>query len=177
MGFLDRFKRKPQEPPAARASESQLDANATTTADRPDFTLNVPFRWEAVACDDGYEFHNRTLPEQIIVTVLQHKREIAADELEQVVTRLVAHRRGAIRELSAGNAVLGETMVRRSDGQVEARVVGEDAPSKVRLAFLIRGSAKKTVTVALTRYMLNEVGAPFAEYAGVIFDLLQIKNG
>ena len=177
MGFLDRFRRKPNLATVAPAVEPLADANATTTADRPDFTLSVPFRWEAVACDEGYEFRNHTLPEQIIVTVLQHKRELASEELEEVVTRLVAHRRSAIGQLSAGKAVLGETELTRANGQVEGRVLGEDAPSKVQLAFVIRGTATKTVTVALTRYMLEDAGAPFANYAGVIFDLLKIKNG
>ena len=59
---------------------------------------------------------------------------------------------------------------------MEARISGEDTPSKVRLAFVVRGTAKKTVTVALTRHMLEEVGAPFEHYADVIFDLLKIKT-
>jgi hypothetical protein len=157
--------------------QENAEKSDTTTADRPDFTLNVPFRWEATPCDEGYEFRNRTLPEQIVVTVLQHKRDLTADELEESVTRLVAHRRSAIAQLSGGQAVLGETVLKRSNSEVEARVVGEDAPNKVRLAFVIRGTPKKTVTVALTRYMLEEVGAPFADYVRAIFDLLKIKNG
>jgi len=176
MGFFDRFRRNPKPAAVAQAPEQAPDSSATTTADRPDFTLSVPFRWEAVPCDDGYEFRNRTLPEQIIVMVLQHKRELATRELEEAVTRLAAVRRDAIGELSAGKAVLGETLLTRSNSQVEARVIGEDAPNKVRLAFVIRGTPKKTVTVALTRYMLEEVGAAFADYAGVIFDLLKIKT-
>jgi hypothetical protein len=177
MGIFDRLKRKEKPADAARTSEPALDSNATTTADRPDFTLSVPFRWEAVPSQEGYEFRNRILPEQIIVTVLQHKRDLPADELEEAITRLVNIRRNAIGQLSTGKAVLRETVLTRSNGQVEARVIGEDAPNKVRLAFVVRGTPKKTVTVALTRYMLEEVGTPFADYAGVIFDLLKIKNG
>jgi hypothetical protein len=177
VGFFDRFKRKEKPPDAAPAAEPAPDSNATTTAERPDFTLSVPFRWEAVPCDEGYEFRNRTLPEQIIVTVVQHKRELAADELDEAIMRLVSIRRNAIGQLSAGKAVLSETTLTRANGQVEARVSGEDATNDVRIAFVIRGTPKKTVTVAITRYMLQEVGAPFAAYTGVIFDLLKIKNG
>ena len=177
MGFFDHFKRKEKPASAPPAPEPAPESSATTTADRPDFTLSVPFRWEAVPSQEGYEFRNRTLPEQIVVTVLQHKRDLPADELEEAITRLVNVRRSAIGQLSAGKAVLRETVLTRSNGQVEARVIGEDAPNKVRLAFAIRGTPKKTVTVALTRYMLEEIGAPFADYAGVIFDLLKIKNG
>ena len=177
MSIFDRFKRKSKRADAVAAVDPTPGDSDTTTADRPDFTLSVPFRWEAVPCDEGYDFRNRTLPEQIVVTVLQHKRELAPDELEESITRLVAHRRGAIAQLSAGKAVLGETVLTHSDSQVEARVLGEDAPNKVRHAFVIRGTPKKTITVALTRYMLEEVGAPFPHYAGVIFDLLRIKNG
>ena len=177
MGFFDRFKRKEKPPDAAPTSEPAPDSNATTTAERPDFTLSVPFRWEAVPCNEGYEFRNRTLPEQIIVTVLQHKRELAPDELEDSIMRLVTVRRNAIGQLSAGKAVLSDTTLTRANGQVEARVGGEDAANKVRLAFVIRGTPKKTVTLALTRYMLEEVGTPFADYASAIFDLLKIKNG
>ncbi len=179
MGFFDRFKRKPEDqiaapPPVPEPPPPESDG--TTTADRPDFTLRLPFRWEAVECEEGYEFHNKKLPEQIVVTVLQHKRPLGADEFEDTVTRLVAIRRKAIGEFSAGKAHLGDTKATRSDGQVEARVFGEDAPNKVRLAFVVRGTPKKTVTVALTRYMLEEVGAPFETYAGLIFDLLKVKD-
>lgn len=176
VGFFDRYRRKPNPVTAVPASEPTFDNGATSTADRSDFTLSMPFRWEAVPCDEGYEFRNCTLPEQIIVTIVQHKRELAVDELEEAVTRLVALRRSAIGQFSTGNAVLGETLLTRSDGRVEARVIGADAPNKVRLAFVIRGTTRKTVTVALTRYMLEEVGTAFADYAGVIFDLLKIKN-
>jgi hypothetical protein len=34
----------------------------------------------------------------------------------------------------------------------------------------------KVVTVALSRYFLEEVGSPFEAYAGSIFDFLQVKN-
>jgi hypothetical protein len=146
-------------------------------AEKSDNTTADPLRWEAVPCDEGYEFRDRTLPEQIIVTVLEHKRDLTAEELEETVTRLVALRRSAIAQLSAGKAVLGETVFKRSNSEVEARVVGEDAPNKVRLAFVIRGTPKKTLIVAFTRYTLDEVGVPFAEYVGVIFDLFKIKNG
>jgi hypothetical protein len=176
MGFFSRFKRKAKLPTAAPTAQMLPGSDATTTADRPDFTLSVPFRWEAVPSEEGYEFRNQTLPEQIIVTVLPHKREMGVDELEEVVTGLVALRRKAIGELSAGKARVGETVLVHSEGQVEARVIGEDTPNKVRLAFVIRGTPKKTVTVALTRYMLDEIGAPFEDYARVVFDLLKVKT-
>jgi len=80
------------------------------------------------------------------VTVLQHKRDLPADELEEAITRFVAVRLNAIGQLSAGKAVLRETVLTRFNGRAEARVIGEDAPNKVRLAFVIRGTPKKTVT-------------------------------
>jgi hypothetical protein len=178
VGFFDRFKRKEKPPDAASSvSEPAANGSTTTTAERPDFTLSMPFRWEAVPCDEGHEFRNLNLPEKIIVTVLQHNRELAADELEDAITPLVTVRRNAVRQPSVGAVVLSETTVTRANEQVEARVTGEDAANKVRLAFVIRGTPRKTVTVALTRYMLDEVGASFADYAGIIFDLLKIKNG
>jgi hypothetical protein len=177
MRFFDRFKRKPTDPAEVPASGPSAGDDGTTTADRPDFTLSVPFRWEAVPNAEGYEFRNRVLPEQIVVTVLHHQRELGTEELADVITRVAGLRRKAIRELSSGQARLAEAPLRRGDGYVEARAIGEDTQNMVRLAFVVRGTAKKTVTVALTRYTLDEVGAPFEHYAGVIFDLLKIKTG
>jgi hypothetical protein len=148
----------------------------TTTADRPDFTLSVPSRWEAVDCESGYEFRNRTLPEQIIVTVLRHKREMGAAELDCVLERLVTARRNGIAKLSSGKARLGETSLRRGNGQVEARVLGEDPANSVRLAFVIRVTPRKSVTAALNRYSPAETGVPFDDYANTIFDLFQVKD-
>lgn len=91
-------------------------------------------------------------------------------------SRLVEVRQYAVTQLSAGKAPVAETALTSANGQVETRVIGEDVPNKVRSAFVIRGTSKKTVTVALTRYMLEEVGGPFAVYAGLIFDLLVIKD-
>ena len=176
MGIFDRFKRNPESAAAASPPDPASDIRATTTADRPDFSLSLPFRWEAVSCEEGYDFRNCFLPEQIIVTVLRHNHELAAEELENAITFLVSRRRSAVGQLSSSNAILGETILTRGNGQVEARVIGEDAQNKIRLAFVIRGTAKKTVTVALTRYMLKEIGTPFIVYANVIFDLLKIKE-
>jgi hypothetical protein len=92
------------------------------------------------------------------------------------VNRLAEIRRNAIAQLSSGKARVGETTLTNANGQVEARVIGEDVPNKVRIAFVIRATSKKTVTVALTRYMLEEVGGAFEAYVGLIFDLLIIKD-
>jgi len=44
------------------------------------------------------------------------------------------------------------------------------------LAFVVRVAATKVVTVALTRYVLEEVGVPFDVTAGLIFDMLEVAG-
>ena len=86
------------------------------------------------------------------------------------------HAAHAIAEMSSGAGQLGETEFRRGASHLEARVVGVDQANGVRLAFLICVSPRKSITVALNRYTLREIGTPFVEYVGIIFDLFEVKD-
>jgi hypothetical protein len=89
---------------------------------------------------------------------------------------LVSKRLAAIADVSNGKAVHSPVDFRGGSGQAEARCVAVDEAHRVRLAFVIRVASTKVVTVALTRYFLEEVGVPFDVTAGLIFDMLQVKN-
>ncbi len=134
----------------------------------------LPFRWISVPCEEGYEFRNQVLPEQLIVTVLRPQYRLERTELLKTVEQLVGTRIGAIDKLSQGHATFGQPIYNQAENACEARVFGTDAPNKVRLAFMIRGTPDKIVSAALTRYSLENT-VPLEVHAGLIFDFMKIK--
>ena len=150
----------------------------TTKIDREHFLLHAPFQWVAVAGDNPleFEFRNQTLPEQLIVTVLLTPNPLDQTQLQQVAKDLAEKRLDALRTVSAGHAVHSAPQIQAGPEQAEVRCFGQDDSQKVRFAFLVRAAPAKTVTVALTRYFLDEVGTPFEAYCGIIFDFLQVKD-
>lgn len=78
--------------------------------------------------------------------------------------------------VSSGRSVHSSPEIKTGAGEAEARCFGHDESQKVRFAFVIRATPAKVITVAVTRYFLEEVGSPFETYCGIIFDYLQVKN-
>ncbi len=155
-----------------------MTESETTRIEREHFLIHVPYEWKAVRGDDPleFEFRNQTLPEQLIVTVMLAGKPLLEQTLRSAVERLVELRLAALAELSRGKAVCSPVGYQSDSGQVEARCTGVDEPNGVRIAWDIRSTKNKIVTVALTRYSLEEVGAAFEIYAGIIFDLVQVKD-
>lgn len=177
MGFFDRF-HKPKNKPQTSASQKLTTNNEITRIDREHFFLQLPFRWEILESEDAtqLELRNQTLPEQIITTVWS-TNEVLADESARrtAVERVVANRLQALREISGGTEEHSAVTWNSGNSQIEARCIGMDQPKSVRFAFVVRADSTKIVTIALTRYFLDEIGHPFATYAEMIFDFLQIK--
>jgi hypothetical protein len=154
----------------------------TTRIEREHFLLHAPFQWMAVPAEDSaanpleFEFRNKTLPEQLIVTVLLARAPFDERTRRSVAEDLVTKRLKALAQISNGHAVHSPVDYRSGSGQVEARCVAVDEPQRVRSAFVVRVAPAKVVTVALTRYFLEEVGGPFDMAAGLIFDMLQVKS-
>ena len=172
------LKRKTQpvaSPPITTSKPIQSD-NFTTRIDKSDFAIDLPSSWSEVAREDGFEFQNNTLPEQLIVNVLHTRRSITIDEMRLAVAKLVEVRRNAIQELSNAGAQLTDTVFREANGQVEARFNGRDEANGVQIATTIRATPNKTITAALYRYMLGDVGLPFSDYAALIFDLAKLNG-
>jgi hypothetical protein len=165
--------------PAGARPGSQPPGNpGVTKIDREHFTLHAPFQWLAEPGDNPleFEFRNQTLREQLIVTVLLAREPFDAAGLQPLAEELANARLRALDTISNGQAVHSPLRLQSGSGQSEARCVGRDDPQKVRIAFVVRATPVKVVTVALTRYFLEEVGTPFEAYAGSIFDFLRIKN-
>src|SRR5205814_467852 len=120
-----------------------------------------------------FEFRNQTLPEQLIVTVLLTKSLLPLDHVERLAHELMESRLKALRQLGAS---AGEVSRQGGSGQFEIRGIAKDETNKVRYAWTIRVAPAKAVTVALTRYILKEIGSPFELYAGTIFDFVQVKD-
>ena len=111
------------------------------------------------------------------MTVLLARAPIEGDDARRAVAQDLASKRlDAIARVSNGKAVHSPVELRGGSGQAEARCVAVDEAQRVRLAFVVRVAATKVVTVALTRYFLEEVGVPFDVTAGLIFDMLEVKN-
>jgi hypothetical protein len=123
-----------------------------------------------------FEFRNQTLREQLIVTVLLTREPLGPSQVESAATELEETRLGALRTISNGHAVHSAPQLQTGSDQAEVRCFGRDEPQKVRFAFVVRAAPAKIVTLALTRYFLEEVGSPFQAYAGSIFDFLQVKS-
>lgn len=172
------FKRKTPRETAPTQSQLPSDqiGNSTTSFDKPDFTIGLPFTWTETACESGFEFHNQTLPEQFIVNVQHTRTEIAADKMRAALQELVDARRNATEQLSNGKAQLAETVLDEGNGQMEARFHGRDEPNEVQLAVAIRATPTKIVTMSLYRYTLQDIGLRFAAYAATVFDLAQVKS-
>jgi hypothetical protein len=92
------------------------------------------------------------------------------------VQDLTNTRLGAISKLSAGQAQHSIPQQNEGDGQCEMRCSGVDKSNGVRFAFVVRAASDRVVTVALTRYILDDAGMPFDGYYGTIFNLLQLKG-
>lgn len=181
MGLFDRFKKQQPSPQSSAASTSPIVPSAnpgTTRIEREHFLLHLPFEWRAVppTKELEYEFHNQTLPEQLIVTVLLTREPLDEVRRRSVVQDLTNTRLGAIAKLSDGQAQHSPPQRNEGDGQCEARCFGLDKSNGVRFAFVVRAASDRVVTVALTRYLLDDIGMPFEAYYGTIFDLLQLKG-
>lgn len=149
-----------------------------TKIEREHFLLHAPFQWKAVPSDNPleFEFRNQTLAEQLIVTVLIARTPLAQAQVQQVASELAEKRLNALRTISNGHATHSPPRIQTGSGQAEVRCVGRDDPQKVKIAFIVRVAPAKVVTVALTRYFLEDVGAPFEAYSDTIFDFLQVMN-
>jgi hypothetical protein len=182
MGLFDRFKKQQPSPPQSPAPSPTPvvpPANpGTTRIEREHFLLHAPFEWKAVppTKELEYEFRNQTLPEQLIVTVLVTREPLDQARRRSVVQDLTNTRLGAIAKLSGGQAQHSSPQQNEGGGQCEMRCSGVDKANGVRFAFVVRAASDRVVTVALTRYLLDDVGMPFEAYYGTIFDLLQLKG-
>ncbi len=180
MGLFDRFKKQQPSPQSPAPSPAPIVPPAnpgTTRIEREHFLMHAPFEWKAVppTKELEYEFRNQTLPEQLIVTVLLTREPLDEDRRRSVVQDLTTTRLGAIAKLSGGKAQHAAPQQNEGDGQCEMRCSGVDQSNGVRFAFVVRAASDRVVTVALTRYLLDDVGMPFEAYYGTIFDLLQLK--
>ena len=175
MGLND-LPPRPDAPP--RPGTQRPGEPGVTKIEREHFLLHVPFHWVAVPGDRPleFEFHNQTLPEQLIVTVLLAREPLPPSQVEQVAGELAEMRLSALREVSGGRAVHSTPQVQTGAGQAEVRCVGMDESRQVRYGFVVRVAPAKVVTVAITRHFVEEVGHPFDLYCATISDLLQVKN-
>src|SRR4051812_5355488 len=99
----------------------------------------------------------------MLVTVLLTREPLGASQLEGVAKELAEKRINALRTISNGHAVHSAPQVQTGSGQAEVRCLGHDEPQQVRFAFVVRAAPAKVVTVALTRYFLEEAGSPFRD--------------
>ncbi len=151
--------------------------SGVTRIEREHFLLHAPFEWKAVPGENPleFQFRNQTLPEQLIVTVMLAGTPFDHDELRPIAEDFAARRVEAYKQLSGGKAIASSVSIQSASGQVEARSIGHDEPNNVRFAWAIRAAPAKVVTIALTRYTLEEIGTPFPAYAGSILDFVQVK--
>ncbi|HPF41741.1 MAG TPA: hypothetical protein PK093_24140 [Phycisphaerae bacterium] len=183
MGLFDFLKKRQPSPPdeslvRASAPIAPPSPHGTTRIEREHFLLHAPFEWTAVppTKDLEYEFRNQTLPEQLIVTVILPGEPLDATKRRLVVHDLTNARLRAVSQLSSGQAEHSTPRSNEGTGQYEMRCVGVDKLNGVRFAFVVRAASDRVVTVALTRYTLVELGAPFDVYVEPIFDLLQFRS-
>lgn len=181
MGMFDFLKKRQPPAPVTRAAvQAPLvppSNSGTTRIEREHFLLHAPFEWKAVPPTQEleWEFRNQNLPEQLIVTVFLTREPLDAPSRRSVVRDLTNTRLRAIAQLSAGQFEHPPPQPNDGEGQCEMRCAGVDKLNGVRFAFVVRAASDRVVTVALTRYMLEDVGVPFEAYSGTIFDLLQLK--
>jgi len=181
MGLFDFLKHRSRpsneisNPPATPNAGGGQAKSQTTSIEREHFSLQAPFEWKFVRSENSleFEFRNQTLPEQLIVTVLLTKALLSVDQLKVVGQQLMGTRLKALEQLGATGRVVSQQV---GSGQFEIRGIARDETNKVRCAWVIRVAPAKAVTVALTRYMLEDIGLPFEMYAGSIFDFVQVKN-
>jgi hypothetical protein len=185
MALFDFFKKRQSPPPSVRPRPAPTSATiappsnpGTTRIEREHFLLHAPFEWKAVppTKELEYEFRNQALPEQLIVTVLLTREAMDASRRRSVVQDLTNTRLRAIGQLSSGRAQHSPPQQNEGDGQCEMRCCGVDQSNGVRFAFVVRAASDRVVTVALTRYMLDDAGMAFENYSGTVFDLLQLKG-
>jgi hypothetical protein len=181
MGLFDFLKKRQPPPPPQSPAPAPIAAPSnpgTTRIEREHFLLHAPFEWKAVppTKELEYEFRNQTLPEQLIVTVLLTNEPLDASRRRSIVQDLTTRRLQAIAQLSNRQAEHAPPQHNEGGDQCEMRCVGLDKSNGVRFAFVVRASSDRVVTVALTRYMLDDVGMSFDIYSATIFDLLQLKG-
>ncbi|HZZ42859.1 MAG TPA: hypothetical protein VFE58_07965 [Tepidisphaeraceae bacterium] len=184
MGIFNLLKKQPPlSTPALSKSQAEAAPAAnkpgTTRIEREHFILHAPFEWIHIPGHDPmqFEFRNQSLPDQLIVSVFLAREPFADVAARRAMAKQLADKRiDAIRQLSNGKAVLSECSPSDGSTQTEIRCVGVDEPQRVRMAFVVRVTRTKVVTVSMTRYALDEPGHQFDVYSGLIFDFLQIKE-
>jgi len=123
-----------------------------------------------------FEFRNQKLKDQLIVTVLIPREPFNAAKQRWIAEDLANKRLAALASVSGGRAVHSPLQFLSGSDQIEVRCFACDEPNKVRVAFVIRVAAAKIVTVAYTRYFLEEIVLPFEDYVCTIFDFIEVKN-
>lgn len=181
MGLFDRFRERPPTPgppPSGPASPSQRRKSGGTRIERKDFQLHIPFDWVEMPSEKPleFEFRNTWFKEQLIVTVLLCREPLDETKRQRLAEELVKIRLDALATVLRGQGIHSPVDFRSGSDQIEARCFGRDERQKIRFAFVIRVAAAKVVTVAVTRYFLDDIARPFDVYAGLIFDFLQVKE-
>jgi hypothetical protein len=126
-----------------------------TEIDKTGFSLTLPGVWAERASDDGFDFVNEALGEQILVSVLDVKRILTNVELTDAVKGLAGIRRESLLKLSGGRAQIEPTQVVPVVGQVAMRFIGIDSANKIRFITEIHGQSSRVVTISFYRYSLD----------------------
>src|SRR5262245_12551203 len=113
--------------------------------DKPEFSLFVPFAWDELPLQGGYEFRNRVLPQQLIVAI--HGRPVSAEQARTMFDDVVKLQLDTLRKLSQDRAQVRPVQVSETGGCVDAFFGGRDEAQGVRFEFLVRLSPTKIYNV------------------------------
>lgn len=80
-----------------------------TDVEKPEFSLSLSGDWSERPSQDGFDFVNDSLGEQVLVSVLDAKESLDGAQLREAVEQLVEIRRTSIDQLSGGSAMLTKT--------------------------------------------------------------------
>lgn len=125
------------------------------------FRLALPDGWVERPADDGFNYVNEALREQLIVSVIEAKNPPLSDEqLRASIAELVRFRREAIAKLSEGHCRFDSEEVPETSGLAAASLRGVDTANSVCFALRFMGYPARIFTIAYYKYGCQEGSQP-----------------
>lgn len=153
-----------------------VNEDSLTRVEHPDFSFELPFVWKAVESEQDIELHNKTLPEQLFVKVMLTQSRLSPTSRTDKLRELLASYRRGVQSISGKEADLAEPRFLEGPTECEGRLYGTDHAKGVQMAFVVRVTPTKAVTISIYRYSLDDFGTAFDVYADLIFDFLNLDK-
>ncbi|HEX2639033.1 MAG TPA: hypothetical protein VHL50_00600 [Pyrinomonadaceae bacterium] len=120
--------------------------------DSIDFAIELGPEWKMEREGNSYIFNDERTLRQITIAVLRPKKTLTKTEIEQVGRETIKVRQGVIKELSNGNATLGETKLVEVPEGFDFTFSATDPVNGVKIRSTTFARSQRIVTVSFNKY-------------------------